>query len=52
MMFGGEAKAHVCVVQVDMSKSIDGFSQLVAPLLSVTRSRAAYSFSCRVGARR
>ncbi len=34
MMFGGGAKAYVCVEPVDMRKSIDGLSQLVAPLLA------------------
>ena len=34
MMFGGGAKAYVCAQPVDMRKSIDGLSQLVAPLLA------------------
>ncbi len=34
MIFGGGVKAYVCAEPVDMRKSIDGLSQLVAPLLS------------------
>ena len=33
-MLGGGVKAYVCTEPVDMRKSIDGLSQLVAPLLS------------------
>ena len=34
MILGGGVKAYVCTEAVDMRKSIDGLSQLVAPLLS------------------
>ena len=34
MILGGGVKAYVCTEPVDMRKSIDGLSQLVAPLLS------------------
>lgn len=34
MIFGGGVKAYVCAAPTDMRKSIDGLSQLVAPLLS------------------
>jgi transposase len=34
VILGGGVKAYVCVEPVDMRKSIDGLSQLVAPLLS------------------
>jgi transposase len=33
MILGGGVKAYVCTEPVDMRKSIDGLSQLVAPLL-------------------
>lgn len=33
MIFGSATKAYVCAEPVDMRKSIDGLSQLVAPLL-------------------
>jgi transposase len=34
VILGGGVKAYVCAEPVDMRKSIDGLSQLVAPLLS------------------
>jgi len=34
VILGGGVKAYVCTEPVDMRKSIDGLSQLVAPLLS------------------
>jgi transposase len=34
MILGGGVKAYVCAEAVDMRKSIDGLSQLVAPLLA------------------